>query len=158
MDKAMKNRLEFLKKQQKQRAHERRVEFEKERLISEHVDFRKYYRFAAQDETDRINSFLNGLPFRRTRPDFSKLTVEHRSESADDLLQYENENIWICCLCGSIELINLFTFGKMSSFINDFEYWYDISDYLLLLFNNFVDFVYIDDNGEIVKSKFAVKE
>ena len=92
------------------------------------------------------------------RPDFSKLLIEHKSQSIDDLLQYENEDIWICCLCGSIELINLFSSGKMSSFIHDFEYWYDISDYLLLLFHNFIDFIYIDDNGEIVKSKIAINE
>ena len=146
MEENRKKRLELLKRQHKQREYEKRVAFEKERLISEHIDFIKYYRFAEQGEADRINSVLNGLPVRYGRPDFSKL------------LQYENEDIWICCLCGSIELINLFSSGKMSSFIHDFEYWYDISDYLLLLFHNFIDFIYIDDNGEIVKSKIAINE
>ncbi len=153
MEENMKKRLELLKRQLKQREHEKCVAYEKERLISEHIDFTRYYRFADRGETDRINSFLNGLPVRCLRPDFSKLLIEHRSQSIDDLLQYDKEDIWICCLCGSIELINLFSFGKMSSFIHDFEYWYDLSDYLLLLFNNFIDFIYIDDNGEIVKSK-----
>lgn len=158
MDEEMRERLEVLKRQHKQRAYEKRVALEKERLISEHTDFTKYYRFAGQGEMDRINEVLNGLPVRYTRPDFSKLLVEHRSENTDDLLRYENEYIWICCLCGSAELIDLFTFGKMGDFIHDFEYWYDISDYLFLLFDNFIDFIYIDDNGEIVKSKIAVKE
>ena len=158
MEENMKKRLELLKKQHKQREYEKRVAFEKERLISEHIDFTKYYRFARQDETDRINTVLYELPVRYNRPDFSKLLIEHKSQSINDLLQYENEDIWICCLCGSMELINLFSFGKMSSFIHDFENWYGISDYLFLLFNNFIDFIYIDDSGEIVKSKIAINE
>ncbi len=158
MEENMKKRLALLKRQNKQREYEKRVVFEKERLISEHIDFTKYYRFAEQGEADRINSVLNGLPVRYTRPDFSKLLIEHKSQNIDDLLPYENEDIWICCLCGSIELINLFSFGKMSSFFHDFEYWYSISDYLFLLFNNFNDFIYIDDNGEIVKSKIVTQK
>ena len=158
VEEIMKKRLELLKRQHKRREYEKRVAFEKERLISEHINFTKYYRFADQSEADRINSVLNGLPVRCSRPDFSRLLIEHRSQSIDDLLQYENEDIWICCLCGSIELINLFSLGKMSSFIHDFEYWYDISDYLFLLFHNFIDFIYIDDNGEIVKSKVVINE
>lgn len=158
MEENTKKRLELLKRQQKQREYEKRLGFEKERLMSEHIDFTKYYRFAEQSDADRINKVLNGLPVRYSRPDFSKLSIEHKSQSIDDLLQYENEYIWICCLCGSIELINLFSFGKMSSFIQDFEYWYDISDYLFLLFSNFMDFIYIDDNGEIVKSRIAINE
>lgn len=158
MEENQKKRLELLKRRLKQREYEKRVVFEKERLISEHIDFTKYYRFAEQNETDRINAVLNGLPVRYTRPDFSKLLIEHKSQSIEDLLRYENEDIWICCLCGSIELINLFSFGKMSSFIHDFEFWYGISDYLFLLFHNFIDFIYIDDNGEIVKSKIAISE
>lgn len=158
MEENMKKRLELLKRQHKQREYEKHVVLEKERLISEHIDFKKYYRFAEQDEANRVNAVLNGLPVRYTRPDFSRLLIEHRFQSIDDLFQYENEDIWICCLCGSIELINLFSFGKMRSFIHDFEYWYSISDYLFLLFYNFVDFIYIDDNGEIVKSKIALNE
>lgn len=155
MEENTKKRLELLKKQQKQKEHEKRAAFEKERLITEHIDFIKYYRFATQSETDKINAVLNGLPVRYTRPDFSKLLIEQKSQNIDDLLQYENEDIWICCLCGSIELINLFSLGKMSRFVHDFENWYGISDYLFLLFQNFRDFIYIDDNGEIVKSKTA---
>ena len=158
MDENAKKRLELLKRQQKQREYEKNVAFEKERLVSEHIDFMKHYRFADQSETDRINAVLNGLPVRYTRPDFSKLMIEQKSQNIDDLLQYENEDIWICCLCGSIELINLFSFGKMSSFVHDFENWYGISDYLFLLFNNFNDFIYIDDNGEIVKSKTVINK
>ena len=137
-----------------------RFVFEKERLISEHIDFIKYYRFADHSEADRINAFLNGLPaLCYTRPDFSKFLIEWKSQNIADLLQYENEDIWICCLCGSIELINnLFSFGKMGSFVHDYENWDYISPYLFLLFNNFIDFIYIDDNGEIVKSKVAINE
>lgn len=155
MEENTKKRLELLKKLQKQKEREKRAAFEKERLIAEHIDFIKYYRFATQSETDKINAILNRLPVRYTRPDFSKLLIEQKSQNIDDLLQYENEDIWICCLCGSIELINLFSFGKMSRFVHDFENWYGISDYLFLLFQNFRDFIYIDDNGEIVKSKTA---
>lgn len=158
MDENTKKRLELLKRQQKQREYEKHVVFEKERLISEHIDFTEHYRFADQSETDRINAVLNGLPISYTRPDFSKLIIEKKSQNIDDLLQYENADIWICCLCGSIELINLFSFGKMSSFVHDFENWYGISDYLFLLFNNFNDFIYIDDNGQIVKSKVVINE
>ncbi len=155
MEKDAKERLELLKRQQKQMEYEKRVIYEKERLISEHIDFIKHYRFANQGETDRINEVINGLPVHYTRPDFSKLLIEQKFQNIDDLVQYENEDIFICCLCGSIELINLFSFGKMSSFLNDFENWYGISDYLFLLFNNFNDFIYMDDNGEIVKSKIT---
>ena len=158
MEENIKKRLELLKRQQKQREYEKNVVFEKERLVSEHIDFMKHYRFADQSETDRINTVLNGLPVSYTRPDFSKLMIEQKSQNIDDLLQYENEDIWICCLCGSIELINLFSFGKMSSFVQDFENWYGISDYLFLLFNNFNDFIYIDDNGQIIKSTVVIKE
>lgn len=73
MEENMKKRLELLKRQLKQREHEKCVAYEKERLISEHIDFTRYYRFADRGETDRINSFLNGLPVRCLRPDFSKL-------------------------------------------------------------------------------------
>lgn len=58
MEENKKKRLEFLKSQLKQREYEKRVIFEKERLISEHIDFVKYYRFADQNETDRIHLFL----------------------------------------------------------------------------------------------------
>lgn len=158
MEENMKKRLETLKKQHKQREYEKRMALEKERLISELTDFTKHYRFAEQGETDQINAVLYGLPVRCQRPDFSKLLIEHKSQNIDDLSRYANEDIWICCLCGSMELINLFSFGKMERFIHDFEDWYGISDYLFLLFHNLIDFIYIDDNGEIIKSKIAVNE
>ena len=158
MQENTKNRLELLKEQQKQRQYEKRVAFEKERLITEHIDFIKHYRFANQSETNRIIAVLNGLPgVSSTRPDFSKLLIELKSQNIKDLLEYKHEKIWICCLCGSQELINLFILGKMSRFVHDFENWYAISDYLFLLFNNFKDFVYIDDHGEIVKSKVKME-
>ncbi|WP_315115755.1 hypothetical protein [uncultured Clostridium sp.] len=158
MDENMKKHLEFLKEQQKQKEREKRIAFEKERLFSENINFIQHYRFASNMEAEKINAFLDGLPaITPTRPDFSKMAIEQRFQNIEELLLYENKDIWIYCLCGSSELIDLYSYGSVRSFINDFENWCYISAYLVLLFDNLSDFIFVDDNGNIIKSKSIEK-
>lgn len=158
MDENMKNHLKFLKEQQKQKERRKRTALEQERLFSNITDFIQHYRFASERESEKIKAFLYGLPcISPTRPDFSKMMIERQFQNIEELLLYENRDIWVCCICGSNELINLFSYGNVRSFINDFREWDYISPYLILLFDNLNDFIYIDDNRNIIKSQSIVK-
>lgn len=153
MDEIIKKHLEYLKEKQKQEQNERLMIEAKARLISNIDNFEQHYRFANNKETDEINSFINVLPtVSPTRLDFEKLDVEQHFEDIYKLRQYSEQNVWICCICGSSELINTFTYGKLDDFVNGFSDWTNVSPYLLILFSNMQDFIFIDDIGHIIKS------
>ncbi|EKQ57609.1 MULTISPECIES: hypothetical protein [unclassified Clostridium] len=153
MDEILKKRLEYLKEKQKQEQNKRLMMEEKTRLISNIDDFEQNYRFANGKETYEINLFISALPaISPTRLDFEKLVVKEQVENIYLLRQYAGQNVWICCICGSKELINIYTYGKLDDFINEFSDWINVSAYLLIIFSNMREFIFIDDDENIIKS------
>ena len=156
MDEIIKKRLKYLKEKQKQEQNKRLMMEAKTKLISDIDNFEQHHRFSNNKEIDEINSFISALPaISPTRLNFEKLAVEQQFEDIYLLKQYAEENVWICCICGSRELINIFTYGRLDDFIKGFSDWVDISPYLLILFSNMRDFVFIDDGRGIIKASIS---
>jgi hypothetical protein len=64
--------------------------------------------------------------------------------------------MYLCFLCGSEEIIKIYIYGDYKDFISDYDEWDYFSPYLLLIDEDFIHYVYIDDNGEIKEGKITV--
>lgn len=114
-------------------------------------DFAKRYEFADDAVADRLRKMLDKLPFWKPgRIDYKKLR-EHREfmpETAKDRCA------WFCSLCGSEEIFDVFVRGKIRDFIADYDDWYFYGAYMLLMYDDFGGFVYIDDSGKMTEAIF----
>ena len=90
---------------------------------------------------------------RSVRLDISQFPIWHVIKSFKDI--NDHFNVWICFLSGSPELFELYPYGDIQNFINDFESWQYISPYLILVCDNFKDFIFIDDEKKIIRSQNA---
>lgn len=146
-----KRQLEMLKAVQKQKNMKLQIRSEKSRIINEIVDFEKHYRFADEQENVKINRFLDTLPaLTSTRPLLN--TTSQTIQNFQDL-PFSEENIWICFLSGSSELIQIFTYGRMNQFAHDFINWHYLGSHILLICDDFHRFLFIDDNGKVKQSE-----
>ena len=50
-------------------------------------------------------------------------------------------------------VFELYPYGDIQNFINDFESWQSISPYLILVCDNFKDFIFIDDEKKMIQSQ-----
>lgn len=176
MDENGRQRLQLLKERQLQKIQMQRAAQEKAQIAAEVCGFwecgecgecgesgasgmpgafAERYRFADDREAQEIGGFLGRLPaVTPTRPDFTRLPVEQRICSPEELERYDTE-VWLCFLSGSAELVNLFVGGHMKRFAQDLSAWRDISGYLLLIFANKADFIFIGDDGMMIKSSIG---
>lgn len=120
------------------------IEIEKQRkqIIDNIDDFNKKYRFAGEAETERIERFISNLEF--SFPAHIKLKECNISQ---------HQNMYLCFLGGSRELLNIYIYVNYNDFINDMDNWEFFSDYLLLIDEDFIRFIYINDYGEFKESK-----
>ena len=131
-------KLAELKKQQGQT----RIEAEKKRIITSVDDFASKYRFAREDETARIQSFIGKLEF--------EFPAHIKTPSVKD--NSRHEDMYLSFLCGSGELLGIYICGKYDDLISDLDSWNFFSPYLLLMDQDFIGYIYIDDNGNITES------
>ena len=132
------SKLEELKKKQLQQ----RLEDERKRITENTDYFFKKYRFASYDESVKIEEFIGRLHF--TFP--AHIAISQICDPE------QHENMYLCFLAGSEELLKIYIFGKYSDLISDIDTWDFFSPYLLLIDEDFKRFIYIDDNGDMTES------
>ena len=154
MQEDQKQRLKQLLEQQKQRIYNAKINEQKERILREIPQFHQHYQFADKDNIIRLKMFLKSLPtLTSVRLDISQFPIWHVIKSFKDI--NDHFNVWICFLSGSPVLFELYPDGDIQNFINDFESWQYISPYLILVCDNFKDFIFIDDEKKIIRSQNA---
>lgn len=144
-------RLDGLIDARQKRRREREIARIKEQMSSEMIeDFPSKYGFADGATAEKLKTFLNTLPTDGVgRIDFIALPAHRRfSESADTL----GRIVWFCSLCGSEEVFEIFVKGRLGDFLADYDGWYFFGAYMLLVYEDFGGFVYIDDNKEMTEA------
>ena len=134
----MQEKLSELKQKQ---AHAAR-EAERNRLMTELPQFSGKYRFAAADELARTEAYLSKLHF----------TSPAHIEIACELPLTPHQNMYLCFLCGTMELSGTVVCGKWQDLRRDLEIFQYFSPYLLLIDEDFCRYIYINDAGTITES------
>lgn len=143
-----KRRFEELSAARKKRARTLAVERVKAEMRGDIRDFDKRYEFAGESVAERLKGALGGLPYRRLGGiDFTRL--EHKEITPETA---ESRRVWFCSLCGSEEIFDVFVGGELSDFLRDYDTWSYYGAYMLLMFEDFGGFVYIDDNGKMTEA------
>lgn len=141
-------RMDELRSENKEMILERNMARERERMAEWIENFAEKYTFADESVAEKLYSIIDEIPYGLpARPDFDRLPG-HREVSEEEL---RGGKIWICFLCGSEEIFHIFVSGTLSDFLEDYDDWYFISPYLLLVYDNFNGFLYIDDNGDMTE-------
>lgn len=142
------SRFEELSAARKKRSRTLAVERVKAEMRGELRDFDERYEFADEAVANKLKETLCELPFRRPCGiDFTRL--EHRELTPEAA---ENRRVWFCSLCGSEEIFDVFVRGELRDFLEDYDIWSYYGAYMLLMFEDFGGFVYIDDNGKMTKA------
>lgn len=124
----------------------------KEQIRNELPDFDKRYKFADNITKVKISEFIEKLPYSApSRPDLSALP--RRTE-----FYGHSGRVWICFLSGSREIFDIFISCEISDFFKDYDDWYFFSAYLLLLYEDFSGFIYIDDDKNETEVLLETKE
>lgn len=118
------------------------IEKQRKQIISCVDDFDKKYRFADESESEKLREFISSI-------DFSSPTHIRSEECSVS----KHQNMYLCFLCGSKELLNTYLYLDYNDFILDIDNWQILSPYLLLIDEDFIRFIYINDYGEIKESK-----
>ena len=143
-------RLDGLVDARQKRRREREIARIKEQMSSEMIeDFPSKYGFADEATAEKLKTFLNTLPTDRGRIDFKRLPIYRKfseSQGASD------KEVWFCSLCGSEEVFEIFVKGRLGDFLTDYDGWYFFGAYMLLVYEDFGGFVYIDDNKEMTEA------
>lgn len=144
-------RLNGLIEDNRKRRMERAVFEVKEQMSVEIADFEEKYSFADDATAERLKKLLNDLPTNRFgRIDFDSLPA-HRTFSTKNT-DTRGRAAWFCSLCGSEEIFEVFVKGRLYDFLADYDDWYFYGAYMLLAYDDFGGFVYIDDNGNMTEA------
>lgn len=135
----LKSRLEALKIEQLRQ----RIENERMRIIENTDDFHGKYRFTDEFEARKIEEFISHLHF--SFP--GHIEISHISEPKP------HNNMFLCFLAGSEELMGSYIFGNYKDLMADIDNWDFFSPYLLLIDEDFSGYIYINDNGDITESR-----
>lgn len=122
----------------KRRLKEIGINKEKSRIIQEIENFSEKYRFADDDEKERIENFIEKISF-----DFSKFP---------EIPVTEHGKCYLCFLVGSLELFDIYIYGNFSDFLHDYDDFFFFSPYLLIIDEDFRRLVHIDDEFNITES------
>lgn len=136
------------KRESKKKAEIERI---KTQMSAEIKDFGQRYKFANTEESALIVDFIDKLPFRRPACVHLEKFSNSRNYSPSDA---DSEIVWICFLLGDEELFKIFVKGSIADFFADFDEWTFYSPYLLLIYNDFGGFIFIDDNEKMTEVIF----
>lgn len=133
----------------RKRKKEREIARIKAEMTAEIANFSQKYEFADGETAKTLKKLLSKLPYKAAcRIDLDKLS-EHKefcTENAD------KRKVWFCSLCGSMEIFEVFVSGNLADFLDDYDDWYFYGAYMLLVYEDFGGFVYIDDNGNMTET------
>lgn len=148
MNDEQRRRFEELSAARKNRARSTAVERVKAEMRGELRDFDKRYEFADEAAANKLKQALGELPYRKPGGiDFTRLG--HRELSPEST---ESRRVWFCSLCGSEEIFDVFVRGELRDFLDDYDTWNYYGAYMLLMFDDFRGFVYIDDNKNMTEA------
>ncbi|MCL1993149.1 MAG: hypothetical protein FWG66_09400 [Spirochaetes bacterium] len=148
-----KQRLEFLKSKLKQKLWQEEVQAVRRRFIDEIANFDLYFEFVSEIECEKIDNFVNSLPFAAPgRIDMSCFAEKSSYAMLTDL-PCQSEIFFCVCLTGGEITINLYTKGKLENLAKTYDDWYCISPYLLFVSINLDKIIFADDNGEITSAQ-----
>lgn len=138
---------ELLKKklaENKRRLKEIRINNMKSEIMTNIENFSEKYRFADENEIRRIEMFMDRLPFSMpAKINFSSLAKSGITE---------HNNVWLCFIEGCEELFDISIHGNYKDILNDYDTWFWLSAYLLIIDEDFSRFIFIDDNFNITES------
>ena len=142
-------RLDGLLEAHRERRREREIARIKEQMSGMIDGFADKYEFADAAVSERLKALLGGLPLDCGRIAFDRLP-EHRSFSVRT--DAAACNVWFCSLCGSEEVFEVFVIGRLADFLADYDVWSFFGAHMLLVYEDFGGFVYIDDNKEMTEA------
>lgn len=153
MNETQKRRLEYLKEKQRKLWHTQAIAMEKRCMIESIPNFEKQYAFADVEQINGIMTFLHTLPaMTPTRPDFRILPKE---EIPYKKIENDAKTVFVCFLHGIHAVFDdLFVMGTLGQCCKDMVYWQDLCEDLLLILDNFQDFIYIEGRHTPIKSKW----
>lgn len=143
-------RIAELSEKYKARALEQSISRVKAEMSAEIAGFAQKYVFADRDTSERLKRLVDELPGGHGGFDFDKLPA-HRAFSAKGVDTREI-NAYFCSLVGSEEIFEVFVKGRLSDFLDDYDDWYFYGAYMLLVYEDFGGFVYIDDNQNMTEA------
>lgn len=140
-------RLSGLAEARQERRREREIARIKAQMSGEMIEgFADKYEFADEAVSQRLKTLLNALPTDGIGGiDFARLPAYGKFPMSADASEHM---VWFCSLCGSEEVFEIFVKGRLADFLADYDGWYFFGAYMLLVYEDFGGFVYIDDNGE----------
>lgn len=142
VDARYKNLLQMKLEENKRKQSKIRFDKEIETLKDSICNFDKKYRFANDIEIDEINMFISKLHF--SSPAHIEVNTNYPTS---------HQNMYLCFLCGSEELLKVFIFGSYEDFLLDIDNWTFFSPYLLLIDEDFIRYIYINDYGDIIEAE-----
>lgn len=144
-------RLAELKANKRESEKKAEIERIKMQMSAEIKDFGQRYEFADTETTERIGDFIDKLPFCRPAcVNLEKFPLRREYSPIESRTGY----VWICFLLGDEALFKIFVKGSVTDFFADFDEWTFYSPYLLLIYNDFGGFIFIDDNEEMTEVIF----
>lgn len=143
-------RIAELSEKYKARALEQAISRVKAEMSAEIAGFAQKYEFADGDTSKRLKCLIDELPGGYNGFDLNKLPA-HRTFSAKGVDMRER-TAYFCSLVGSEEIFEIFVKGRLSDFLNDYDDWYFYGAYMLLVYEDFGGFVYIDDNHNMTEA------
>lgn len=144
-------RLNELVEARRERRREREIERIKAQMSEEMIEgFADKYEFADAATSERLKTLLVGLPSDGIcRIAFDKLPAHRKFSESKGM---NERTVWFCSLCGSEEIFEVFVKGRLGDFLADYDGWYFFGAYMLLVYEDFGGFVYIDDNKEMTEA------
>lgn len=146
-------RLDGLIEARRKRKREQEIARIREQMTCEMIEsFQSKYVFADGATSERLKALLGGLPTAYGRIDFDRLPAHGKFPINGDAEERMEKIAWFCSLCGSEEVFEVFVKGKLADFLADYDGWSFFGAYMILVYEDFGGFVYIDDNGNMTEA------
>ena len=114
----------------------------KDHLTKSIEHFSQKYRYADEEEALKIETFISKLNF-----------VQPGQLAIKEVCPYSYGNVYLCFLMGTDALFQIYIFGKYDDIMSDYDEWELFSPCLLLVDEDFIHYVYINDDGEVMESQ-----
>ena len=144
MDHERKELLAQKKAQFKVKQQREDIQQYKNRLTKSIEDFSQKYRYADEAEEVKLGKFISKLDFAQP----GQLAIQ-------EVCPYPHENVYLCFLMGTEALFQIFIFGKYDDILRDYDEWEVFSPCQLLVDEDFIHYIYINDDGEVRESQVS---
>jgi hypothetical protein len=144
MDHERKELLAQKKAQFKVKQQREDIQQYKNRLTKSIEDFSQKYRYADEAEALKIETFISKLNFKQP----GQLAIQ-------EVCPYPHGNAYLCFLMGTEALFQIFIFGKYDDILRDYDEWEVFSPCQLLVDEDFIHYIYINDDGEVMESQVS---